>query len=521
MKPRSNSLTRKDGMSRRRAHKPPKHIKRIYTFSVRLSRAWLVVAGSILVAVLLLAGTVLGYQQSYAGRMFPGVKILGVDVGGRSYVAALELVSQRSQELQGLPIIFVYPNGMHEELASQSLGLEIDVDALTSTAYLQGRSGSILDQWADLLLATTSETALAFSPEVDEATLLELVEPKLTQFERSPKNASFTIAEAGLAIQPSEAGVTIQRAGLIETIRQTFEELALPAVIPIPWEEIQPEMTETVLEPILVEANRLTSVPVIFEGRDRRVTADQSILETWLVIDETAPQIRLGWDETKMIDFLKTRVAKAINVPMRPKRIERPGERVLEEGQVGYQLDQKAAIAAVKDILSDRQALSRLDALQSATLALQIKEIPIEEQSVAPVFTPGLYPGKYVEVNLTEQKLFQWNGAELLGTYTVSTGKWSTPTPEGVLYVKNHISYAYSKKYDLYMPWWLGMARNPDGSGYEGYGIHELPEWRGGVKEGQSHLGTPVSHGCIRLGIGDARTIYDWAEEGMPVYIHK
>ena len=103
----------------------------------------------------------------------------------------------------------------------------------------------------------------------------------------------------------------------------------------------------------------------------------------------------------------------------------------------------------------------------------------------------------------------------------MSTGKWSAPTPQGVLYIKNHISYAYSRKFDLYMPWWLGLAWNPDGSGYEGYGIHELPEWKNGKKEGEGHLGTPVSHGCIRLGVGPAEAIYNWAEEGTPVYIHK
>jgi len=53
------------------------------------------------------------------------------------------------------------------------------------------------------------------------------------------------------------------------------------------------------------------------------------------------------------------------------------------------------------------------------------------------------------------------------------------------------------------------------------YGLHELPEWANGYKEGQNHLGIPVSHGCVRLGIGDAAQVYNWAEVGTPVYIHK
>jgi lipoprotein-anchoring transpeptidase ErfK/SrfK len=29
-----------------------------------------------------------------------------------------------------------------------------------------------------------------------------------------------------------------------------------------------------------------------------------------------------------------------------------------------------------------------------------------------------------------------------------------------------------------------------------------------------------VSHGCIRLGIGPAETLYNWTEVGTPVYIY-
>jgi lipoprotein-anchoring transpeptidase ErfK/SrfK len=53
-----------------------------------------------------------------------------------------------------------------------------------------------------------------------------------------------------------------------------------------------------------------------------------------------------------------------------------------------------------------------------------------------------------------------------------------------------------------------------------GHGIHELPEWKNGYKEGANHLGTPVSHGCVRLGVGPAAKVYGWAEVGTPIVIH-
>ena len=86
-------------------------------------------------------------------------------------------------------------------------------------------------------------------------------------------------------------------------------------------------------------------------------------------------------------------------------------------------------------------------------------------------------------------------------------------TPTGVFNVRNKINVAYSRKYRLYMPYW--MAFTP-----WGHGIHELPVFKNGKREGANHLGRPVSHGCVRLGIGPAQTTYAWANVGTPVVIH-
>jgi lipoprotein-anchoring transpeptidase ErfK/SrfK len=53
----------------------------------------------------------------------------------------------------------------------------------------------------------------------------------------------------------------------------------------------------------------------------------------------------------------------------------------------------------------------------------------------------------------------------------------------------------------------------------QGAGLHELPEWPNGKKEGANHLGTPVSHGCVRVGIGVAKKLYDWTPVGTKVVV--
>lgn len=124
-------------------------------------------------------------------------------------------------------------------------------------------------------------------------------------------------------------------------------------------------------------------------------------------------------------------------------------------------------------------------------------------------------PGKAVLVDLSEQKLSYYQDGLRIATNQVSTGRWDLPTPIGEFAVINKIPRAYSKKYNLYMPWWMAFA------GKGAYGLHELPEWPSGYKEGANHLGIPVSHGCIRLGVGPAKALYNWAEVGTKVIVQK
>lgn len=121
--------------------------------------------------------------------------------------------------------------------------------------------------------------------------------------------------------------------------------------------------------------------------------------------------------------------------------------------------------------------------------------------------------GKYIDLNLAKQQLSIFENGERLGTYKVSTGKRGMATPTGTFKVMAKRGRAWSKKYNLYMPYFMQFTS-------QGHGIHELPEWKNGYKEGANHLGTPVSHGCVRLGVGPAAKVYGWSDVGTPIVIH-
>lgn len=122
--------------------------------------------------------------------------------------------------------------------------------------------------------------------------------------------------------------------------------------------------------------------------------------------------------------------------------------------------------------------------------------------------------GKYIDVNLSTQIMTVFQDGKIIDSFLISSGKRGMDTPKGEHRIYNKTPRAWSKNYGLYMPYWMAIA--PSGK----FGIHELPEWPSGYKEGQNHLGIPVSHGCMRLGVGPAEFVYNWAEIGMPVIVY-
>lgn len=124
---------------------------------------------------------------------------------------------------------------------------------------------------------------------------------------------------------------------------------------------------------------------------------------------------------------------------------------------------------------------------------------------------------KYIDVDISEQKLRYYQFGIQLGEHPISSGMLSMPTPLGEFRILNKSEEAYSRAYNLYMPYWMGFTTS-------GAGLHGLPFWKytwGVVYEGVNHLGSRVSHGCVRLAVKVAKNIYSWADIGTPVNVHQ
>jgi len=116
--------------------------------------------------------------------------------------------------------------------------------------------------------------------------------------------------------------------------------------------------------------------------------------------------------------------------------------------------------------------------------------------------------GKHFVVDLSEQRIYAYDGESLQMTSLVSTGTARYPTVKGLyyIYVKYEAARMRGPGYNLPgVPWVMYF--------YKGYGVHGT-YWH-------SNFGTPMSHGCVNLSTPNAEWAYAWASVGTPVLVQE
>jgi hypothetical protein len=119
---------------------------------------------------------------------------------------------------------------------------------------------------------------------------------------------------------------------------------------------------------------------------------------------------------------------------------------------------------------------------------------------------PARYPPeeKWIEVDLSDQRLYAHEGNGTVYSFLISSGKRWTPTVKGEFRVWIKLRYSHMRggsreRGDYYflpnVPYVMYF--------YRGYGIHGT-YWH-------NNFGTPMSHGCVNLSISDAEKLFWWA----------
>lgn len=214
-------------------------------------------------------------------------------------------------------------------------------------------------------------------------------------------------------------------------------------------------------------------ITVIFEGS--RWTANAAEIRKWLTVQNNG--IVTAVNPEKFVNL----IANQINIDP-------------TEDQDGRRVDTNALTSKINEILTQ--------GLPGKTIDLPLITISRNVNAQA-----GRYEGRYIDINLSEQTLYAFEGYNLANQFLVSTGRrgHATPTGEFHIYSQDWSARMHGPGYYLpnvpFISWFYGD-----------YSIHGT-YWH-------NNFGHVMSHGCVNMETGAAEWIFGWAGIGTPVYIH-
>ena len=517
---------------------------------------WVLLAG-ILAAVGLCVGAgglalaAQTYGDHYAGRIYPGVTVYGVDLGGLTVDEAAALQSE-------LPAPTALPLTLRagERTWSRSwadLGIYFDPPATAHLAYQVGREGTPEQQRADQLRALL--TGQPLSPVVllpgaaQAAAALEALAPEVTI---PPVDAALIIRPAGITPVPAHAGRELDVDATVAALPQAISAGPEGLVLELLTRQAKPAIGNP--GPAQAQAEALLAHPFTLFADDPLTgftttwAVEPEIVATWLIAqpveDEDGARLMLTMQEKAVRACLDGLGGGAATTPL-PDGIALDVEGTLPAVRAAIEAGESQAGVALAH-LPRTYSVQPGDTLMSVARAhgfpvwqlteanpgIEPGELRPKQQIIIPsldvLFPLPLTTGQRIVVDISDQHLYAYEVAPprvgrarggkdtLVYDLLCSTGIGSSPTITGTFQVLSKEKNAYASSWDLWMPHFMGIYRSgPDFTN----GIHALPTLSSGARLWEGYLGRPVSYGCIVVGVDEATALYGWAKLGTLVVI--
>jgi vancomycin resistance protein YoaR len=313
------------------------------------------VSGLTLFLVAVLMWTV-GFQLMYAGRIFPGVSIAGVDLSGLSPAdATLKLSQALSYPYTGK--IVLRDGDKVWVVTPAQMGMAFDASSSAQAAYRLGRSGGLFASLDGQLRARSEGAEVPPVILFDQRVAHQYLQALSAEVNQQVVEASLKVEGTDVVAVPGQVGRALDVDGTLVFLSaqmQTFRDGELPLVI----REQTPEIVDVsgqaeVARRVLSEPLRLY-ITNAGEGDPGPWAYDVQILANMLIVRRVDNQIQVALDPVplrEMLQGIATQVdRKAENSGFIFNDTTRQLE-LIRYAKVGRAVDVDASITAINDSL--------------------------------------------------------------------------------------------------------------------------------------------------------------------------
>lgn len=183
-----------------------------------------------------------GYQLWFSGRIFPGILVGGIDLGGMDEARAQSrLAHEFAYPAEGK--ILLVDGGQQFLFTPEELGLVLDPAASVQSALEYGRSGSLVVRLSRQMEALSNGAAVPPVLFFDQRAAYDRLSEVARQIDRPQIEASININGLEVRVEPGSIGRTVDKDAAILLLDQQVR-LLQDGVIPLPIRETPPAVLD-------------------------------------------------------------------------------------------------------------------------------------------------------------------------------------------------------------------------------------------------------------------------------------
>lgn len=313
------------------------------------------VSGVTLFLTVILVWT-LGYQLLYAGRIFPGVAVAGVDLSGLTPAeAAVKLNQTLSYPVSGK---ILFRDGEKAWVASPAeLGMVFDPSSSAMSAYRLGRSGGLFESLSGQIRARAHGAYVQPVIVFDQRVAYQYLRQIGLQVDQPVREAGLSLEGMNVIASPGQIGRELKMDATLVYLGaqlQTFSDGEVPLVI----QEIQPQVIDVsaqadVARQILSQPLTLT-VPNAGAFNPGPFVYDVQVLANMLGVQKTESGVQVVLNTAGLSEMLQPVKSRTDRPARDAKFIFNDDTRVLdvmEESQTGLVVDVDASVKAINEAL--------------------------------------------------------------------------------------------------------------------------------------------------------------------------
>lgn len=257
------------------------------------------IAGPILIACAVLAVLVAADQLLNSGRIYRGVEVGDVALGGSTPAEAKQIVQERAtgavKEIQ-------FSGTEQFTRMSREMGVKFNVDATVEEAYAVGREGNILERLEERARALVVGVKVPADVDYGSGRARAEVEEIASQINHEPEEASVRVVGSEVEVTESREGYELDVAATMGSVNGAIEDMSGQARLV--GDVLEPGITTAEAEAAAKKARSAVSEQLVFKAEGKSWTLSPADIGSSLDVTRKDGKLQVSLNRDRLEERL-------------------------------------------------------------------------------------------------------------------------------------------------------------------------------------------------------------------------